>query len=94
MNLRYNKKKEHQEKERMSKLNTDFKFFESKLPELLKEHKGQFVLIKDQHIHGIYTSLEDALKNAYEKLGNSNFIIQEITDEQRMHYINASFITE
>lgn len=77
----------------MTKLTSDYKYFESKLPELLKEHKGEFVVIKDHEIHGIYTTLEEALKHAYEKLGNTNFIIQEITDEQRMHYVNSSFIT-
>ena len=40
--------------------NPDYVFFESKLPELLKDHIGQFVLIKDQTIHGFYSTIEEA----------------------------------
>lgn len=70
----------------------DFKFFQSKLPELLKEHRNQFVLIKDQKIDGFYLSMEEALKQGYEKFGDVEFLIQEITDEKRVHYINSAFI--
>ncbi len=60
-----------------------FEFFQSKLFELLKDHKGQFVIVKDCSFHGFYSSSEDALKAAYEKFGNADFLIQEITDELR-----------
>jgi hypothetical protein len=64
----------------------DFEFFESELPALLKEHRSEFVLIKDKHILGFYPNVEAALKAGYEKLGNVDFLIQEITDEKRMNY--------
>lgn len=72
--------------------NKDFKFFESKLPGLIKEHKGQFVLIKDEKIHGFYLSVQEALQNGYTKFGNSDFLIQEVTDEKRVNYINSAFL--
>jgi len=72
--------------------NPDYVFFESKLPELLKDHIGQFVLIKDQTIHGFYSTIEEALKQGYEKFGNVDFLIQEITDEKRVNYINSAFL--
>lgn len=75
------------------KLNPDFEFFESKLLELLKEHRGQYVLIKDKHIYGVYPSVEEALKSGYDKLGNTEFLVQEITDEKRVNYINSAFIS-
>lgn len=71
---------------------SDFEFFKSQLPELLKEHTGQFVLIKDQGIHGFYPSLEEALKTGYDKFGDAEFLIQEITDEKRANYLNSYFI--
>ena len=74
------------------KIHPDFEFFESQLPELLKTHKGQFVLIKDKAIHGYYNSMEDALKDGYKQFGNVDFLIQEITDEKHVNYINATFI--
>jgi len=70
----------------MSTTNPDFAYFESKLPELLKEHRGSFVLIKDKAIQGYYTTVEQALKEGYEKFGNSDFLIQEVTDEKRVNY--------
>ena len=72
--------------------NPGFEFFESKLPELLKEHKGQFVLIKDLTLHGFYLSTEDALKAGYGKFGSTDFLIQEVTDEKRVNYINSAFL--
>lgn len=76
-----------------TKLNPDFEFFESNLPDLLKDHRGKFVLIKDKTIHGIYPTVEDALKNGYDKFGNTDFLIQEITDEKRVNYINSAFMS-
>lgn len=76
----------------MTQKNLDFEFFMSQLPELLKEHRGQLVLIKDKTIHGFYSSMEEALQQGYEKFGDSDFLIQEITDEQRVNYISSAFI--
>jgi len=70
----------------------DFEFFEKKLPEFLKTHKGKFVLIKDKQEHGFYNSAEEALKEGYQKFGNVDFLIQEITDERRVNYINSVFM--
>lgn len=71
--------------------NVDYDYFLSKLPELLPEHKGQFVQIKDQKIHGFFSNIEEALKDAYQKFGNTDFLIQEITNEKRANYINFNF---
>lgn len=73
-------------------LKDDFEFFEQQLPDLIKEHRGQFVLIKDKKIHGYYPNMEDALKSAYEKFGVTDFLIQEVTDEKRVNYINSMFV--
>jgi len=76
----------------MNKTDPDFKFFEQKLPELLKDQKGRFALIKNQQIHGTYASVKEALQHGYEKFGNTEFLIQEITDELRVNYINSAFL--
>lgn len=76
----------------MKTINPDFEFFESRLPDLLKDHRGQYALIKNKEIHGFYASTEEALKHGYEKFGNTEFLIQEITDEKRVNYINSAFI--
>jgi len=71
----------------------DFKFFEKRLPDFLKENKGKFVLIKNKQEHGFYNSAEEALREGYNKFGNVEFLIQEITDERRVNYINTAFVS-
>jgi hypothetical protein len=70
----------------------DFEYFESNLENLLINHRGQFVIIKDKKFQGFFNSLEDALKNAYEKFPEDEFLIQQITDEKPVNYMNALFI--
>lgn len=77
----------------MKEMNPDFEYFQSKLPELLKEHKGQYALIKEKTIIGFYNSMGSALEEGYKKFGTANFLIQEITDEKHVNYINSAFIS-
>lgn len=71
---------------------SDLEYFESVLPSLLKNHNGQFALIKNQKIHGFYQSPEEALKEGYKKFGMTNFIIQEITDVIGRSITNSAFL--
>lgn len=75
----------------MSK-NQDFEFFGHKLSEFLNEHSGEFLLIKDKSVFGFFKTLEETLNNAYKKFGDVDFLIQEITDERRINYINSEFL--
>lgn len=74
--------------------NSDYEFFKSKLPDFLRGHRGEFVLIKNQQEHGFYLSEHAALKAGLEKFGNTDFLIQEVTDEIRVNYINLTFISQ
>jgi len=67
-----------------------FQFFESKLADLIRDHRGQFVIVKDGAFHGFFLSMEEALKTGYSKFGTSDFLIQEITDEKRVNLINGN----
>lgn len=61
----------------------DFEFFLSKRSELLKDHNGQFVLIKDKSFQGFYDDFEEAYRKGLKNFKSGEFIIQEITDEIR-----------
>lgn len=77
----------------MADISPDFQYFESIQHSLLNDHRGQFVLIKDRQTHGFYSSFGDALKKGYEIFGyHADFLIQEITDEQRINYLGSPFI--
>lgn len=73
-------------------IDPNFEFFESQLPRLLEEgYRGKFVLIKDSSIKGCYSTMEEALTDAYVQFGDSEFLIQEVTDEKRVNYISSLF---
>jgi len=70
----------------------NYEYFKSQLPTLLQSHKGQFVLIRNEQEVAYYPNLEEALKDAYQRFQDNDFIIQEITDEDRVNYINSAFL--
>lgn len=71
--------------------NADYDFFLSKIPEFLPEHKAQYVLIKDQKVHGYHSNFEATFKDVYQKFGNTDLLIQEVTDEKRVNCINFAY---
>jgi len=73
-------------------LKEDFKYFEERLADYLKDHRGQFVLIKDKAEHGFYPTREEALKAGIGKFGVADYLIQEVTDVIPTNYINSSFV--
>lgn len=57
--------------------------FESKLPSLLAEHRGKWIIIKGEEISGPYPDAEAAYLAAAEKHGrDSEFLMREITDRR------------
>lgn len=70
----------------------NYEFFKRELPKLLPTHRGQFVLVKGEQIIGYYSSAEIALKDAYQRCQDNDFLIQEVTDEDRVNYVNSAFL--
>jgi hypothetical protein len=65
----------------------DVVYFNSIAPDLVKEHKGKFVLIKDKKNIGIFSSFEDAHKEALKLFGNVDVLIAQIIVEAPLNYI-------
>ena len=63
-------------------LDREFQTFQKNKPNLLKNHKGKFVLIKDDKIIGIFENELDAVKKGNEQFKDSHFLVNEITDEK------------
>ena len=59
----------------------NFLFFQGKIPELIKEHKGQQVLIRNQVIIGYFETVEDAFNSANQRFDDGIYSIQEVRDE-------------
>ena len=69
----------------------NYEFFETQLPSLIKNHKGEFAIVKDKQIIHVFETIQEA--NEYVKKENltlGTFLIQEITD--RVHYISRVVI--
>lgn len=63
-------------------LRKESQFFKEQREELLKEHQGKFVLIKNERIWGIFETESDAIQNGYEQIGNEAFFVSRITEAQ------------
>lgn len=62
--------------------------YKSKLPEL-KQNEGKFVLIQGDDLVNIYTSYEDALKEAYSRFGlNTPFLIKQIHSIEQVQFVS------
>lgn len=71
---------------------TETRFFESKLPELVKSDVGRFVLIKGEEIKGVFESQLDAIKAGYEQFkGDAFFVTQILPVRQPLDFSNNFF---
>lgn len=56
-----------------------FQWYLDNQAELVKEYNGKYLVIKDNSVVGVYALEDIALKEATEKYGLGNFIIQLCT---------------
>jgi len=68
----------------------DMEYLNSIKEELAKEHKGKFVLIKDKQNRGIFSSFEDAHKEALRLFGVVDVVIAQIGLEEPLNYIASA----
>lgn len=66
---------------RKEEVDANFEFFETILQDIIKEHKGQFALIKNKEIKGYFATLKDARETAKNIAKDNIYSIQEVTDE-------------
>ena len=73
-------------------LENESKTFEQKLPELLKSDLGKYVLVKEDHIIGVFVAMADALSYGYEKYGEQPFFVRQILPmQQPLNFVNNYF---
>ena len=69
-------------------LDREFQTFQENKPNLVKNHMGKFVLIKNDTIIGIFENELDAVKQGNQQFKDSYFLVNEITDEEfRIRFI-------
>jgi hypothetical protein len=48
--------------------------------QLLGEHRGKYVLIKEKDIIDVFVSVDDALKRGYELFEDQPFLVKQVLD--------------
>jgi len=57
------------------------------LPELLRQHEGQFVLIKGNVVAGFFADESSALREGYRRFGIVSFLVRRITASESVIYL-------
>lgn len=55
--------------------------FLPQIPTLLEQHRGEYALLRDQHIISLHKRLSEALAAAEAKFPDELFSIQQVTDK-------------
>ena len=69
-------------------LEREYKFFLSHLEEFSKTHLNEFVLIKGEQVVDFFPSYEKALREGLVRFGNVPFFIEEVREEEEVHYFH------
>jgi len=65
---------------------TEMQTFESLLPSLLETNPGEWALIKETDLGGIYPDRGEAINAGYEKYGNDIFLTIQILEKQPQYF--------
>ncbi len=61
-------------------LEKERKFYDRKRAELVSQHLGQFVLIKEEELVGVYNKIEEALAEGARRFGLQPFLVRQISE--------------
>jgi hypothetical protein len=61
--------------------------YRERLPDLLREHEGGFVLIKDSAIAGVFPDRSAALREGYHRFGIVAFLVRQIDAAEPVVYL-------
>ena len=62
-------------------LEVEAKSFEARRAELLKDHAGQFAVVKGETLFGTFTTFTEAFEAGVRQYGVTPFMVREITSE-------------
>ena len=74
-------------------LEKEQKFYEQQKEDFLKNHEGQFVLIKGQKSYGFFTTEKEAFDKGIEIFGVEEMLIKQILKEEPKTFIPAFSVT-
>ena len=60
-------------------LEKERKYFSEHLAELISQHSGKFVVIRDDELIGTFNTIEDALAEGARRFGLTPFLVRQVT---------------
>lgn len=69
----------------MEALQKEFDFYKSHQDELVKEHEGRYLVIKDQTVIGVYGTREEAIQEAMKEHALGTFLVQYVQSGENNH---------
>lgn len=70
-----------------SKLTREIARYEELKPSLLKEHEGEWVLIKGDELVGLFPTWEEAYDTGRTRFGNVPILVHEVAEFDMVHTI-------
>lgn len=70
-------------------LEKELQYYDAHREELLKEHEGKFVLIKEGSLVGVFASEEEAYEDGLRHFGNQPFLIRRVASQEEIVYLPA-----
>jgi hypothetical protein len=65
--------------------------FQRELPRLLQEgNRGRFALVREDNVHSIWPTVDEALTAGYANFGLEPFLVKEITDHETPQYFSRN----
>jgi hypothetical protein len=61
--------------------------YRDRLPELVREHEGRFVLIKGQNLVGVFSDRSAALQEGYRRFGIVPFLVRQVAASEPVVYL-------
>jgi hypothetical protein len=58
-----------------------------RLPELVREHEGRFVLIKGHNVVGVFSDHSTALREGYRRFGIVPFLVRQVAATEPVVYL-------
>lgn len=68
----------------MGALAVEITFYKENKDEILKKHKGRYVVIVGNKIVGTYNKKEDAVLETIKDYEMGSFLVQHVTEEERV----------
>ncbi len=73
-------------------LSQEMKTYERERDRLIKENVGQYVLIRDGEIIGMFDTYGDAIKSGYERFGLKPFLVKQIQGVEMVQHFTRDII--